>query len=590
MFLCESLDVRWIDTVYVQGCSHEWVNMVIEPVTIPYYSVQYKVHSVQYNWTVMARPRGRHRYPSICSHILCCVRETIFAETSGVGSWSQSFAKHARGKGKQTNGDRSTIGSRKAQQPRARSLKGHAAPGRAEEIRETARISINRACRDTCSGESRGKHLAVEPRPAPVLQFHANMKDVDENEKFSHCTVCAMCGLSPPEGNPLSLCRGCPRIFCSKCLPKKCRGAKPVKCPRCPGDEQFPPAPPDVEPMMHLLEELIEHDLSQSFRKHPGYMKTAVRSMNLGTMVDKLKSGKYSGRRAWGHFQKDCSLIWENCRYYNDCDELGLPEEGTIIPGVVRCALVLEAMARRFYLPYLPNQNDSGAENPLGSSPMDLQTWDTHRQRVQQAKAEERLKQVAGSQHRCSNRMAAGAVSRGDICSASESTTGRLGAIASGSARGKEKSEDSCFKQIGNKRRDCAGKSSTDHGLASQEKQRAARREVMVDGMQRTNPNRAWNGVESGTSCDHVTQKGSTDGVAGPGRWADPSQVGQRALQPSRSVKGPSPGTDPWTTEATTNRKRLSSFAQPAPAKRTKWMLLDQLGDVAYGFPKKINK
>lgn len=446
-----------------------------------------------------------------------------------------------------------------------------------------------------CGAESGGE---TEQQPIPVLYLCSSMKDVDEEERDSHCTVCAFCEEHPPEHMPVSLCKGCPRIFCLRCLPEEYCGSTAVQCPRCPGDVKFPPVAPGADPMMHLLQELVGHDLSRSFRENPSYMKTAVRSMDLGIMMDKLKSGKYTGRRAWGHFQKDCNLIWENCRYYNDCDELGLPDEGAVVPSVVRCALVLEAMATKFFRSYIPNQQGSSAATHSDSSPVDLQTWDAYRQKVQQAKAEARLKQLASIQSiSCNGTTAAGSSSSettGDTISVATGTVSIGSACALGGTASSDCSHSTPHKVVRRKEMGSAGSS-----CIQDNKQKAGDvgrmstvyRIVAIPGGQRSTVKSKLLGgmgqaISDGQCKDGkiATSWGLAD-VGGSGSRVGTKQRDQSFKQATRPTKGPPLATFAPTSEANMKRKKLSHCV--APADRSSWKLLDQLGDVAYGFPRK---
>lgn len=116
--------------------------------------------------------------------------------------------------------------------------------------------------------------------------------------------------------------------------------------------------------MEHLVEALLKHDLSHAFRapvdstEYPDYVYRIGRNhmMDLQTMVEKLREGKYSSRRGRGTFKQDLNKIWRNCRFYADCDEQGVPLDETTVPGIVRCALILEKMANRFYTTHMRDQ------------------------------------------------------------------------------------------------------------------------------------------------------------------------------------------------------------------------------------------
>lgn len=219
------------------------------------------------------------------------------------------------------------------------------------------------------------KPLAVLP---PALRRATEGREGVE-DRSSHLMDCCFCQDSLPEGESIGRCDTCPRSFCTQCLEHSLleggvdleavdRGSRAMlegkdgdffiaQCPRCISgcDTNFSP-PHGVPPMEHLLNELLRHDLSICFRepvdiiKHPDYIEAIGRDsmMDLGTMLSKLKGKKYPRRRGPGQFMEDLNRIWRNCRKFAGCDELGKPHYGTTVPGIVRCALTLEAMQRKF--------------------------------------------------------------------------------------------------------------------------------------------------------------------------------------------------------------------------------------------------
>lgn len=65
-------------------------------------------------------------------------------------------------------------------------------------------------------------------------------------------------------------------------------------------------------------------------------------------MMSKVEAGKYSSRRGRGQFIEHLRKMWKNCRKFAGCDDLGKPTVGDDPPGIVRCALILEAMSTKF--------------------------------------------------------------------------------------------------------------------------------------------------------------------------------------------------------------------------------------------------
>lgn len=208
-------------------------------------------------------------------------------------------------------------------------------------------------------------------------------------DRLSHVTVCSLCD-EEPSNKRVIFCRSCPRIMCLPCARSSnsfaehpvivvnpgsnaCRSDMEMReCLLCIRDDRDSlPAPPTVatstdQLLRHLVQTLVEHDLSREFRKpvdtatYPDYLYKVGRGhmMDLQTIMDKLNNGKYSTRRGRSMFKEDLSRIWRNCRYYADCDEQGIPLDGTVTPGIVRCALILERMVARFYARYMPDAND----------------------------------------------------------------------------------------------------------------------------------------------------------------------------------------------------------------------------------------
>ncbi|CAM9448678.1 unnamed protein product [Sphacelaria rigidula] len=207
--------------------------------------------------------------------------------------------------------------------------------------------------------------------------------------RLSHMPVCSLCD-EEPLNKRVIFCRNCPRIMCLSCARSSnsiaehpvivvspgsnaCRSEMEMrKCLSCIHDGNGSlPAPPTVatstdQLLRHLVQTLVEHDLSREFRKpvdtemYPDYLYKVGRGhmMDLQTIMDKLNNGKYSTRRGRSMFKEDLSRIWRNCRYYAECDEQGIPLDGTLTPGIVRCALILERMVSRFYARYMPDADD----------------------------------------------------------------------------------------------------------------------------------------------------------------------------------------------------------------------------------------
>lgn len=215
--------------------------------------------------------------------------------------------------------------------------------------------------------------------PTPVLRCATEGSESAEDWS-SHLVDCALCQDPLPEDESIGRCGACPRSFCTQCLEHGLREQRAdlegldrdgramldgekgdffvEQCPHCIRgcDDGFAAPSPGVVPMEHLLTELLRHDLSICFREpvdtteHPDYVETVGRDamMDLGTMHDKLKRKRYPRRRGRGQFLEDLNRIWRNCRRYAGCDELGKPSCGTTVPGIVRCALILEAMSTKF--------------------------------------------------------------------------------------------------------------------------------------------------------------------------------------------------------------------------------------------------
>ncbi|CAM9395035.1 unnamed protein product [Ectocarpus sp. 4 AP-2014] len=259
----------------------------------------------------------------------------------------------------------------------------------------------------------------AEPHPVllPVLRRITEGREGAE-DRSSHLMDCASCQHSLPEGDPIGRCERCPRSFCSQCLERglveqgvelealgqDCRSLlngkqgdfSIARCPECcrGKDNEFASPPPGRAPMDHLLNELLRHDLSLCFRepvdivKHPDYVESIGRNamMDLGTMLSKLQGKRYPRRRGPGQFQEDLNRIWRNCRRFAGCDEVGRPHYGNTVPGIVRCALTLEAMSDKFISSYMSDNQETAAWQES--------TWDFHRQRQERENAEARRKQL----------------------------------------------------------------------------------------------------------------------------------------------------------------------------------------------------
>ena len=233
----------------------------------------------------------------------------------------------------------------------------------------------------------------------------------------THLMVCSYCIAPPPRGSLVAMCDGCPRRLCMDCLrndlqgvPCYCEGLDHrdlallegrsgdillEECPWCirNSDSEFAPASEGTPPMKHLLQELLRHDLSYCFREpvnveiHPNYLETIGRAsmMDLGTMMKKLESQKYPRRRGPDQFVEDLNKIWRNCRKFAGCDECGHYLHGTNEPGIVRCALILEAMSSKYLRAYIYPHCDSTWPDTA---------WDHHRQLRLRKEEEARLKRV----------------------------------------------------------------------------------------------------------------------------------------------------------------------------------------------------
>lgn len=230
---------------------------------------------------------------------------------------------------------------------------------------------------------------------APILR-RATEGSKGADDRSSHLMGCAYCEETLPVGASIGWCERCPRSFCPRCLERGLgdqgvhieelgRGCRALlrgergdfliaQCPLCVcgGDKGFAPPPQGALAMDHLLAELLRHDLSICFREsvdiveHPDYLESIGRQnmMDLGTMLGKLKNRRYPRRRGPGQFLDDLNRIWRNCRKYAGCDELGQPYCGTTVPGIVRCALTLEAMSIRFCATHMSDQTWQVRTNP----------------------------------------------------------------------------------------------------------------------------------------------------------------------------------------------------------------------------------
>lgn len=261
--------------------------------------------------------------------------------------------------------------------------------------------------------------VAVENTKFETTPFlrHAKGKKGSAGVRDSHVTACVSCQDSPLRYTPIAFCEECPRSFCAICLVNALRKQGVVlervsydtraflvgergkfyirECPSCVRrcDSEFTLPPKGIAPMNHLLKELLKHDLSHWFRKpvntmaHPNYLESVGRGyiMDLGTMMTKIDACKYPRRRGPGQFMGDLSRVWRNTRRYAGCDELGQPCHGSTVPGIVRCALILEAMSEKFCAVHI--SDDRGTVLPETS-------WDQWRQRKKQEMAKARLKQL----------------------------------------------------------------------------------------------------------------------------------------------------------------------------------------------------
>ncbi|CAM9708227.1 unnamed protein product [Scytosiphon promiscuus] len=243
--------------------------------------------------------------------------------------------------------------------------------------------------------------------------------------RSSHLMDCVSCQDALPDSESIARCDGCPRSFCAHCLERCLRergvdveGMDPenralldgklgdffvAQCQEClrDKDRQFSPPPEGTAPMDHLLGELLRHDLSLCFRepvdiaKHPDYVESIGRNamMDLGTMARKLKERRYPRRRGPGQFLEDLNRIWRNCRRYAGCDELGKPHFGNTVPGIVRCAVILEALTLKYCAAHMSDNE--------GSASWQESTWDFYRQEQERANATARLKQLEGVATNC---------------------------------------------------------------------------------------------------------------------------------------------------------------------------------------------
>ena len=163
--------------------------------------------------------------------------------------------------------------------------------------------------------------------PAPI-QRPPPPRDSDLASRAGHTTVCAKCEEPPLMGENVGLCTLCPRLFCAGCLARMDSAERAAaalndmrlagvgasdgraqisdlcvqKCPKClqGSDLKLPPPPPDaaaVAKKMHLLQELLGHDLSYCFRtpvsseiyKDYGSVVPPEIRMDLGTMVKTIE-------------------------------------------------------------------------------------------------------------------------------------------------------------------------------------------------------------------------------------------------------------------------------------------------------------
>lgn len=135
-----------------------------------------------------------------------------------------------------------------------------------------------------------------------------------------------------------------------------------------------PPQPSDTSeadmlPKVHLLQELVKHDLSRWFRSpvntriNKEYLDAVNGDyvMDLGTMMSKIGSGKkYRGKRGAAAFYVDLGRVWDNCRAYAQCDRKGkplVPGNEAVVPGIARCAFTLEKLSKKFVNDHIPDDD-----------------------------------------------------------------------------------------------------------------------------------------------------------------------------------------------------------------------------------------
>lgn len=284
---------------------------------------------------------------------------------------------------------------------------------------------ISFACSSSSSptrNDPAGGATSTTVSSAIPLLTHVNEANGHSEARRSHATTCAYCDIPPTDDEAIGLCDECPRMFCAACsqnvlhrgsslIGKTGAGARVSpgtseddfsigECPWCTrdGDREFSPPPDGAEPMRHLLDELMRHDLSRCFRgpvdveEHPDYLESIGRDkmMDLGTMISKMDNRKYPRRRGPGMFWEDLNRIWRNCRRFAGCDEIGRPHDDTVVPGIVRCALILEAMSKRYHSAHISDPQ----ENEWPES-----AWDFYRHKMCQKNEELRLKQVKRRPH-----------------------------------------------------------------------------------------------------------------------------------------------------------------------------------------------
>ena len=200
-------------------------------------------------------------------------------------------------------------------------------------------------------------------------------------DRYLYVTFCSVCREPREERKAVALCQLCPRMFCGVCAGSLGQTVDPApgasdvllpgdSCVCLQRDSEFPKPPEDVRPEVHLLEQLIAHNLSLQFREpvdvldNPGYLGVITRSemMDLDTMKENMRRKRYETTRGQRQFRLDVKQIWLNCWKFAGCSR----EDDAPLPGIVSCALILERMVGKFCDAYMQGEQELFG-NPAGN-------------------------------------------------------------------------------------------------------------------------------------------------------------------------------------------------------------------------------